>query len=482
MKTRMIIDLIHRRARQRWGSRDGAVLGMVMIILLLVASLGLLLLSLSERNSVETGRSLSAEQAFWAAEAGLAHVKAIAAQPVPFDDLYLVGNGVVTGSVNNGSYSVDIQDVSVSGYAEKHYDVTSHGISAGGAVRTLKMHGALQVAGASYAMASGSDTTPDGKNNFYGWYDWVDGPVRINSQFNIVGPNQQTTLKPLVSWAWPAISTADSVYYAGNIKNDSSVFWHTNTVLYPPDDPILGAQPINIGAISDVFANLSNSATASGYVTQGVVCIRFETNRVRLVIGTNTYVRTNALAGAWNYYMVYGSVTGVQGVVQGNVVLLATNVITISSNIIYNTARGANDPWSGTFDTNQVADRLVMSARQAVVVEADPGKVNQVSVHSAILVPDDASGGANDVEYGFCAKRYNDPSSGAGQPVIQVYGTISQYRRGLTGPKPSGASDEPPPNKGFGLHVKFDGRFLQEGLFGEDYTAYWWDQWTQVPP
>lgn len=471
------------RACHRDG-REGAVLGMAMIIVLLVGFLAWGLLHLGSFNAVEVGKGVSTEQAFWAAEAGLAHVRAIGAKPIPFGNLYLVGNGVVNGTTYNGRYSVDIQDVSISGNAEKHYDVTSHGTSAGGVTRTLKMHGVLQVAGASYAMASGTEMTPDDKRNFFGWYDWIDGPVRINTQFNIVGPNQQASgNKPLVSWAWPAVSTADSVYFARNIQNDNSVFWHPDRALYPPDNPILGAPPISIGSLSNAFDVLRADAIASGFVTQGTVCVRFETNRVRLIIGTNTFVRTNAMAGAWNYYLINGMVTGVQGVVQGKVVLLATNVITISSNILYSTATGANDPWAVTFDTNQVTDHLVMAARKSIQVLCVPEDTEKVSVHSVILVTEDLCTDANDVVYGFCAvPGYNQSAPGQGHSVIQVYGTMTQCRRGLTGPKPSGQSDEPPPNKGFALHIKYDGRFRLEGIFEDSYTAYLWSEWRQVPP
>ena len=222
---------------------------------------------------------------------------------------------------------------------------------------------------------------------------------------------------------------------------------------------------------------------AEGVVTSGAVFVWLETNRVRIASSpttTNVFIRTNVV-DSWNYYLINGTVAGVQGMVQGKVMLLATNTISISSNILYWTARGANDPWGPTFDTNLVTDSMIMASPTEVIVDADPRRVQQVDVHSAIMVCGDADS-ATDRYYGFCARNNDVSGAGVGQPVIRVYGTLTQYRRGLTGPEPAGASDEPPPNKGFGLHVKFDPRFVWDDLFEDKYSAYWWTQWRQVPP
>lgn len=473
------------RPARPFGPRDGAVLGLAMLVVLLVSILGVGLLRLSEMNAVEVAKSVSAEHAFWAAEAGLAHARAIGIQAIPFDEMVpsLVGSNVITGTTGHGAYSVDIVDVSQNANVERHYEVTSHGTSAGGVKSTLRSHAALQVLGASYAMATGMETTPDGKRNFYGWYDWIDGPVYANSQFNIVGPAQQAGGNiPLISWGWIAASVADSVYYAGNIKNDNTIFWHPTDSTTWPDDPVLGVPPINICACSNLYENWRSNAVAIGTVTQGTVYISFETNKVRISgtpTGTNATVRA-IMPGDWNYYLVQGNVAGVQGVLQGKVVLLATNTISITSNILYISATGANDPWLPSFDTNLVQDGLVMATPKEIVVEADPKKVSQVDVHSSIVVHGDADSPADPL-YGFCARNNSIAGAGAGQPVIRVYGTMVQFRRGLTGPPPSGASDEPPPNKGFGLHLKFDPRFVWEGLLENNYSAYWWSQWRQVP-
>ena len=68
--------------------KDGAILGVVLVMLIVFSLLGMGLLQLSGRNAGETGQALSAEQAFWAAEAGIETRGAVMASDAffPFRD------------------------------------------------------------------------------------------------------------------------------------------------------------------------------------------------------------------------------------------------------------------------------------------------------------------------------------------------------------------------------------------------------------
>ncbi len=57
--------------------REGAILGMVLVIMLAVSVVGLSLLQLGAVNAVEVSRNLNRDQAFWSADAGLQQARAV---------------------------------------------------------------------------------------------------------------------------------------------------------------------------------------------------------------------------------------------------------------------------------------------------------------------------------------------------------------------------------------------------------------------
>ena len=61
----------------RMAGRDGAVLASVLIIVLLFGIVGAMILRTGEGVGIETSRAISDAQAFWVAEAGLNHVRAL---------------------------------------------------------------------------------------------------------------------------------------------------------------------------------------------------------------------------------------------------------------------------------------------------------------------------------------------------------------------------------------------------------------------
>lgn len=59
------------------GGRSGAILGMVLVIVLALSMVGVGLLNLGQVNGVEVSRNYNLSRAFWAAEAGVYHAKAM---------------------------------------------------------------------------------------------------------------------------------------------------------------------------------------------------------------------------------------------------------------------------------------------------------------------------------------------------------------------------------------------------------------------
>ena len=70
-----------RRGKQ--DSRAGAILGMVLVIMLAMSVVGVSLLQLGALNAVEVSRTLNGDQAFWSADAGLHHARAMLSGNAP---------------------------------------------------------------------------------------------------------------------------------------------------------------------------------------------------------------------------------------------------------------------------------------------------------------------------------------------------------------------------------------------------------------
>lgn len=73
----MRTDEQEKRAPDRKRGREGAILAAVLIVMLIVGIMGIALIQLGEFNGLETVRQGQKNQAFWSAEAGLHHMRAI---------------------------------------------------------------------------------------------------------------------------------------------------------------------------------------------------------------------------------------------------------------------------------------------------------------------------------------------------------------------------------------------------------------------
>lgn len=121
--------------------REGSTIFLALVMVMLVSILGVGLLRIAEENHAEAARRLSREQAFWAAEAGLAEAEAIAWENKELKNGTIAFPGAepdftLSGATRNGRY-----DVTVSRESEDppHYRITSRGLSHGGVSNVVQM-------------------------------------------------------------------------------------------------------------------------------------------------------------------------------------------------------------------------------------------------------------------------------------------------------------------------------------------------------
>jgi len=149
----------------------------------------------------------------------------------------------------------------------------------------------------------------------------------------------------------------------------------------------------------------------------------------------------------------------VQGVVNGNVTLACEGRIDIAGRgVEYKDAScGRPTPFQPNFSPDRVDDSLGLIARREVRITG----TRSVNIHAAILVTDDGAG--------FGAKyRYWR----LGNPAINLYGSLSQYRRGIVGAVGGW---------GFRKNYKYDTRLGQMAPPHYPYSAYAFALWDMVP-
>jgi hypothetical protein len=442
----VVIDKGFGMARRE--TRRGAVLGVVLVVMLVVALLGAGLLTLSSVNALEAGRSVSEAQAFWTAEAGIEHVKAMAQRVrKPFPNVpyppsptgYLWGSNVVSGTTSKGTYTVDVVDDPAwtnATRALKKYIIRSVGISTGGARQVIQVRTAIQNF-ASYMHASNWERKSDGSRIYFATGDILDGPVYVNDQLNILGSPR---FLQLVS------SAASSVNYRSG--GDDSVF---------EGGLLLNATPLDISGqfTSDHVTDIKTLANAGGLPLTGDYSFTFKAD------GSFTYARTNSGATTFTNYLsaLNGAIyvngdAYVKGVVNGRVTLAAQDAIFVSNSIVYASAVSPN-PWATNFVAAYVDDSLGLMASNKVEVMG----TSAINIHAAIMVT------SGDPGFGAAARYLS-----IGTPYIYLFGGVSQFRRGVVGQSPS---------NGFSKNYKFDPRFLEDAPPNFPYSMYVYSGWSQ---
>jgi hypothetical protein len=448
--------------------REGAVLVVALLMVLVLGILGVGVMKNGEYVGVEVSRDVSRAKAFWTAEAGIEHVKSIAqGKRKPFGsspsyDAYpsrLLGANVVSGTTLAGSYSVSVLDVPIAEWNNsihglKKYNITSRGIvSAGGVTytNTIVVRAIIQ-SFSSYLHATAWEQDRTGENLWFTSGDVIDGPVYVNDQLNI-------------QYAPRFLQSVTSAAGNPNYRNgaNSSVFEGGFTP---------NATPISGQFTGDHVTDIKNIALGGG--TGGLVLTNdwifvFKTNSFTYqrgsTIRTNTTLLSNANGGA---IYVNGSAT-VRGVVNGKVTLAAQKSIFITNDIVYASAQSPN-PWSGSFNVNNVDDYVGLVASNSVIITM---KTN-VNIHAAIMVTSGVpTATPSSVLEGFSAQWNGDDLRGGGsRPDIRLFGSLSQFRRGLIWS--GGAAN------GFDKVYKFDTRFYNDSPPNFPYSLYVFSAWFSV--
>lgn len=438
---------MRNKCQSRRNPREGAVIGVVLVVMLVVSLIAVSLLRLAAADSQEAGTSVASTRAFWAAEAGLEQMKALGVKRVrPYPSISLngvvmYGSNVLSGAVAHGSYSVDVVDDPAwtnSVHALKQYIIRSRGFS-GRATQTVEIKASIK-SFSSYIHATHFERINSRSPVYFAPGDVIDGPVYVNDQLNIYGGSPMPRFLQLVS------SASNSVNYRN--RADSSVF---------EGGLALGAPPLDISGqfTSDHITEVKSAASLAGLTLTGNYQMNFNPN------GTVSYRRTSGSTGVTT--VALSSLNGaiyvdgsayVNGTLKGQVTLAAQNSIYISNRIVYASATNVA-PWSAGFNTNSVTDMLGLIALNQVQILG----TNSVTIHAAVMVTGDGGG--------FNAEKKGNE---LGTPKINLFGSLSQYRRGVVGYNDS-------PMRGFLKNYKFDARYDAATPPNFPYSMYVFSNW-----
>ena len=442
------------RKRSRAQARSGAVLGMVLIAMVMVSLLGMGMLRMNAITGLEAGKTVSSAQAFWTAEAGLERAKAIAQKRrVPMNKItlassptgFLYGSNVLSGTTARGSYSVDVVDDPAwtnATKALKKYIIRARGTSSGGKTHTISLKAEIRNY-ASYMHASNWERVGSTLIYFQPG-DVIDGPVYVNDRLNINGGSPNPIFRQLVS------SATNTVNYINGAN--SNVF---------QAGLALNATPLDISGqfTSNHIEELEAEASQpDGLTLSGDYQLIFKPD------GTVTYyprsggaTNTRYLSSMNGAIYVDGD-AWVQGTVNGQATVAAQDTIYISNSVVYASATNPS-PWQAGFVTNNVDDALGLMAYNRLEIRG----TNTVNVHAAVMITngDDGFGAEN---------RYVNIG---GNKYINLYGSLSQYRRGIVS-RVSGSTFQ-----GFRKNYKFDARFNYDAPPSFPYSVYAFSGWQQ---
>ena len=422
--------------------RNGAVLGMVLILMMVLGLLAITLLSLSQNIGIEVSHDVSDAQAFWAAEAGIEQAKVIGqlkrkpyfAIPNPSGVGTLWGSNVLTGVTSQGRYSVNILDDpawSNAVHTLKKYIITSVGTSAGGRTSVVSIHAAL-LNYAGYLNASHIEN-----NVYYATGDLLDGPVYTDDQLNILGPPGPVFLS-LVSSATNYVNytLSGSLMTWTPTTNEYNAVWEGGLAQNAPKLDIQGQFGDHV---TDIQVESQLGGLELDGSAKGDYSFNFKPDGSFIYSNMVTHIpKTNNLASLNGTIYVDGNAY-VQGVVNGNVTLAARQSINIVSDIVYASASGLYpDPWNTNFNNSAVDDMLGLMAGDSLNVQGS----NSISIHASILITTN----------GFNADNWNQPIGG---PKINLFGGMSQYSRGKVGRATT-------PFDGFHKNYKFDQRYASD--------------------
>lgn len=449
MRTRRQLQPVRKQVPSPSKTREGAILGLVLVTMVILSFLGIGLINLSLASAMEAGRTVSTIQSFWNAEAGLEQAKAIAQKrrrPAEMISLpgspsgKLTGTNSVSGTTVSGSYSVDVYvDPAWTNASSslKRYLIRSRGQAPNGKEQTVTVS-ALIESFASYMHAAHLESHPVWGKLYFWTGDVIDGPVYSNDELNILdvpGP----LFKDIVN------SASNRVHYLWGAT--SNVFTKGINLGMPPID--ISGQ-FSSGHISEV----KDDADSGGLSLTGDYQLDFQSDGSLVYTDRGTGVTNMTYLSSLNGAIYVNGDAYVNGVLNGKVTVAAQDSIYISNQIVYASAVSPN-PWQTNFNANTVTDMMGLIASNQVQILG----TSNVTIHAAVMVTADG-GGLN-------AFAYNQNIS---KPFIYLYGSCAQYRSGITG-----IATTPP--QGFGCDWKYDQRYKVDAPPNFPYSNYVFGQW-----
>ena len=418
---------------------------MAMFMVLMMSVLGIGILRLAEVDALETSAVLNRTRAFWFAEAGLQEFQAIVENPsnrIPLEDLRVNDRDFVSDAAlscsfgDGGRYWVDVQQV----VAARLYRITSTGVTVSGETKSVTQ--LVQANRFSDRIwSTHSEETASGGNIYFAPGDRINGEVYSNDRLNIYGNPEFLKL---------VRSAANSINYWDTRPDnwiDPSVF--TAGLL-------LGQPVLDFGDIEDHILNISNRANFS--LPSGDYNIVIDGMRIITENRSSGDVLTNNLS-AGSIIHALGNVF-VEGTVAMPLSIVTDQAIIITDDLICSSTLSNPNHSSPGFSpaSNEV---LGLFSGSQVRIQSGVGEVN---IHASIFITKD---NIQSNDNGFWAEdRYQN----IGAPYINLFGSISQYRRGIIG-QMGGV--------GYLKNYGYDERLLvtaPPGIPISDYSSRAWEQ------
>ena len=439
--------------RLRKTQREGAILGLVLVTMVILSFLGIGLFNLSLASAMEAGRTVSALQSFWNAEAGMEQAIAVAQKrrrPANIISLagspsgFLSGSNSISGNTASGTYSVDVYDDpgwTNSSSNLKRYIIRSRGRTPNGKEQTILVSARIK-SFASYMHSSNYERAADGTQIYFLPGDRINGPVYVNDRLNISGGSPANPV-----FLQSVSSATNSVNYINGAN--TNVFQRGLTLNAPKLD--ISGQ-FTSDHISDLEAEASEP---NGLELTGDYQLIFDAAGTVKYYPRSGGATNTAYLSALNGAIYVDGDVWVQGQVNGKVTVAAQDSIYISNSITYASAASPG-PWDAGFNTNAVDDALGLMAYNRFEVRG----TNTVNIHAAIMVTtgDDGFGAQN---------RYVNIG---GNKYINLYGSLSQYRRGIV-------SQNGSTFRGFRKNYKYDTRFDTDAPPNYPYSVYEFEAW-----
>ncbi len=398
----------------------GAVLGVVLVVLVIVSTVGSGLIALSGSGALEVSKAISATQAFWAAEAGLERTKAlISKSPVTALELLAAFDetGALTGTIDDHGYTVTFRANAGTNF---NYQVTSTGTSSGAMTRQVEMNAWLQSITKYLNAWNLGGKAPGYPMRFH------DGDVLDGDGVGEAFYNGRLNIEGYPTFEIPVFSTSDRISFQlpHRTEDDGTVFRQGLTMNVDTLDFLSPHSPHYIDFMGDV----RNAAGSGGLFLNGNYEITFLQN------GTLQYQAVNAKGKAVGALQTYDLSIGngaiyvngdvsVQGEVRGAVTLAARDDMVLMGDVTYASATAANHSDVG-FNKMAVTDTLGLIAGDNVVFSELLAEIN---IHASIIVTEGSWG------------RFRPTGKFTG--AINLFGGITQFTGGGNHPQWSGVKN-----------------------------------------